>query len=176
MWRPWQIVETPSADGAEAFPIETEEKAPSRRSCCKILDIEAKRQVLEVYRNVVQQSGESGALQKTAALTNVPYKTLWRFVKNGISKRKTRKDKGQFRKLADKHADLIPRAVYDLFVRNTMPTLNRLYQYLVEMNILQPNQCSVVTLKRYLKTMGYKYRRTEKKQRVERNMQMGDND
>lgn len=48
---------------------------PTRRHC--FLDTSAKKNVLGVYLNIVNESGEKGAHRKVAVLTNVVYNTIW---------------------------------------------------------------------------------------------------
>lgn len=121
----------------------------SKRSY-RFLDLEQKRQVLDVYFKIKNQFGEKGAIEKTTIETNVPQTTVWRLVRNGAKGRKPRKDKGSFKNLTDKHAWLIRDTIRRYCKENTRRSVRVLHEMLVEDQIISAEECSVETLRKFL--------------------------
>lgn len=118
----------------------------------RFLDVERKKAVLDVYFKIRNQFGGRGAIQKTTVVTNVPRTTVWRLVTKGVKERKPRKDKGHFKTLTDEHAQIIHCIIKKLGEKHSRLSVKILHEELIKDRILTAEECSVETLRHFLKS------------------------
>lgn len=148
MWRPW----------------ENYRSASSRRNR-NHLSLDAKQIVKNVYESLINKGFiKQDALKETCLLTKTPISSIKDIVsRKRITKRKKRSD-FQHHRLDDCQQDVIRRKIYSLYEEQVVPTLDKLKMKLEqdETNI----NISRATLHRVVSTMGFKYRKIDKKQVV----------
>lgn len=168
MFRPWETVQ--QSDNVEVISLSDSENQQNDDSDTNFqnekysythLSADTKKIILNVY-NTLHREENVNPLARTAVLTGVPRSTVHDIVKNRALQRKRRWDSGTSLKIADYDIHLIRRKIYAMYKENEVPTVEALRNRLErdETGI----QCSVSTLKRFLKKNGFHYKTVDKRQ------------
>nr|CAH7715349.1 unnamed protein product [Callosobruchus chinensis] len=107
----------------------------------------------------MQDSGKGSVLKKASQLTNVPYKTLYKIIRNGVKTRKKRSNFGKFKNLNPTTAAKIRNIVYDCYKKRQIQTAEIVHRTLLE----KGENCSRRTLQRWLRKIGFRFGTIDKK-------------
>lgn len=103
------------------------------------LNNQAKQICLNVYNTLLQRQANDpnlhdlDILRETESLTHVPYSTLYRLVKIGVTERKQRSD-GISKPLDPSTTKLLKNLIYDAYQKNEIPTVDVVDRKLKEMD------------------------------------------
>nr|CAH7736694.1 unnamed protein product [Callosobruchus chinensis] len=107
----------------------------------------------------MQDSSKGSVLKKASQLTNVPYKTLYKIIRNGVKTRKKRSNFGKFKNLNPTTAAKIRNIVYDCYKKRQIPTAEIAHKTLLE----KGENSSRRTLQRWLRKIGFRFGTIDKK-------------
>ncbi|CAH1108246.1 unnamed protein product [Psylliodes chrysocephalus] len=121
---------------------------------------------LNVYKNLLKRGyiENTSTVQEAAFLTGISVYKMNQIIKNGISSRKVREDKGVQKKLDPSMAKSIVNTVYELYKQNTIPTLDIIHRRLSETYF--DTNIKKSTLYNWLKKIGFKYKTIDKRSAV----------
>nr|CAH7753278.1 unnamed protein product [Callosobruchus chinensis] len=120
---------------------------------------------LNVYNGLLssmQDSSKGSVLKKASQLTNVPYKTLYKIIRNGVKTRKKRSNFGKFKNLNPTTAAKIRNIVYDCYKKRQIPTAEIPHRTLLE----KGENSSRRTLQRWLRKIGFRFGTIDKKDAI----------
>nr|CAH7742297.1 unnamed protein product [Callosobruchus chinensis] len=138
---------------------------PKRALKKKCLSIDAQEICLNVYNGLLssmQYSSKGSVLKKASQLTNVPYKTLYKIIRNGVKTRKKRSNFGKFKNLNPTTAAKIRNIVYDCYKKRQIPTAEIAHRTLLE----KGGNSSRRTLQRWLRKIGFRFGTIDKKDAI----------
>nr|CAH7762185.1 unnamed protein product [Callosobruchus chinensis] len=110
----------------------------------------------------MQDSSKGSVLKKASQLTNVPYKTLYKIIWNGVKTRKKRSNFGKFKNLNPTTAAEIRNIVYDCYKKRQIPTAEIAHRTLLE----KGENSSRRTLQRWLRNIGFRFGTIDKKDAI----------
>lgn len=146
MWRPW-------------------ESSNSGNRKRKHLSLDAKQIVRNVYETLLKRSvNKQGALMETSELTKTPIPTIKSIVGKPFLRNKKKRKDFQTHRIDDSEKDIIRRKIYSMYEEQIVPTLDKIKLRLMqdETNI----HCSRSTLHTIISSMGFTYRKIDKRQVV----------
>nr|CAH7740479.1 unnamed protein product [Callosobruchus chinensis] len=120
---------------------------------------------LNVYNGLLssmQDISKGSVIKKASQLTNVPYRTLYKIIRNGVKTRKKRSDQpnqSKFKNLNPTTAAKIRNIVYDCYKKRQIPTAEIVHKTLLE----KGENCSRRTLQKWLRKIGFRFGTIDKK-------------
>lgn len=167
MWRPWITNEDSRNDAGSNISL-SESSDPIEDDIDNARNhwsTETQQIILNVYDNLKSENygTKTETIVRTSKLTGVSYGTVQKIVQNGLFKRKTRKDKGQSKKISVCDFDIVRREIYRFYKRNEVPTLRSLCNFLKDSSRLQ---CCITTLSRVMKENGFKFGMVNKRRTI----------
>nr|CAH7743577.1 unnamed protein product [Callosobruchus chinensis] len=120
---------------------------------------------LNVYNGLLssmQDSSKGSVPKKASQLTNVPYKTLYKIIRNGVKTRKKRSNFGKLKNLNPTTAAKIRNIVYDCYKKRQIPTAEIVHRTLLE----KGENSSRRTLQRWLRKIGFRFGTIDKKDAI----------
>lgn len=182
MFRPWESQPTSSAsknenrdehyytdsdewtDNDDTDLYEDDTNTPPVKRKRIHLNDQAKQICLNVYNNLLKikdPNDQRSIIREAADLTDVPYRTMCKLVKNGIVTRKRRSDAGKAKELDLIKTKLLRSTVYDFYKNNEIPTVEMVFRKLNERQY--DIVCCRNTLRNWLKKIGFRFKTINKR-------------